>query len=84
MQIDLCDDSLLRFAFYIVLWFFRCPIEAAVSLLGFTPSNVPFELNGKWLGRVEMKGFFLVDGEPLLIDYRAKLCRSKCYEVSII
>lgn len=31
-----------------------------------------------------MKGFFLIDGEPLLIDYRAKLCRSKCYEVSII
>ncbi|XP_052680351.1 EGF-like domain-containing protein 2 [Crassostrea angulata] len=60
----------------------ECPIEAAVSLLGFTPSNVPFELNGKWLGRVEMKGFFLVDGEPLLIDYRAKLCRSKCYEKS--
>ncbi|XP_022301506.1 EGF-like domain-containing protein 2 [Crassostrea virginica] len=60
----------------------ECPIESAVSLLGFTPSNVPFELNGKWLGRVEMKGFLLVDGEPLFIDYRAKLCRSKCYEKS--
>ncbi|XP_061167076.1 EGF-like domain-containing protein 2 [Saccostrea echinata] len=60
----------------------ECPIESAVSLLGFTPSNVPFELNQKWLGRVEMKGFFLIDGEPLYLDYRAKLCRRKCYEKS--
>ncbi|XP_048779898.1 EGF-like domain-containing protein 2 [Ostrea edulis] len=60
----------------------ECPIESAVGLLGFTPSNVPFELNMKWLGRVEMKGFFLVDGEPLYLDYRVKLCRRKCYEKS--
>lgn len=38
----------------------------------------------KWLGRVEMKGFFLVDGEPLYLDYRVKLCRRKCYEVSFL
>lgn len=64
-----------------LLFLFRCPVRSTINNFGISISNEERSQHGVFIGRAKVESFPVIDGEPLRLDYRAKICKNQCPQV---
>ncbi|XP_048779892.1 EGF-like domain containing protein 2 [Ostrea edulis] len=56
----------------------ECPVRSTINNFGISISNEERSQHGVFIGRAKVESFPVIDGEPLRLDYRAKICKNQC------